>query len=84
MRHIETVICENCGKEFEARAKNAKYCCRRCANQRGNAKRVAPRPFQCPHNREVHCSVKKCAACGWNPEVAQRRMDKFLGKECTA
>ena len=83
MRHIETVICENCGKEFEARAKNAKYCCRRCANQRNNARR-GEETFQCPHNQYVTCSQKACGACGWNPRVAKERMARFLGKECTA
>ena len=61
MRHIKTVICENCGKEFESRIHNAKFCCRRCANQRHEANRKAPRTFRCPHNHEVTCSLKNCA-----------------------
>lgn len=80
MRHIKTVICENCGNEFESRACNAKYCSRRCANQRHEENRKAPRTFRCPHNREVTCEKRQCDSCGWNPDVAQRRMDKLMGR----
>lgn len=80
MRRIKTVICENCGKEFESRVYNAKHCCRRCANQRHKANRQAPRTFQCPHNHEVTCEKRQCDCCGWNPDVAQRRMDKLMGR----
>ena len=34
----------------------------------------------CPYNNALECSVKNCTRCGWNPEVAQRRLDKILGK----
>jgi hypothetical protein len=31
----------------------------------------------CPHNWEVRCQVAKCEKCGWNPEVAARRLLKL-------
>lgn len=80
MRHIEIVTCEHCGKVFEARAKNAKYCSRRCANQKGNAKRVRKEPLRCPHNQEVYCEKPQCDSCGWNPVVAEERLARLCGK----
>ena len=31
----------------------------------------------CPHNYEVRCQVATCGKCGWNPEVAERRLRKL-------
>ena len=28
----------------------------------------------CIHNEEVECSTPNCAYCGWNPEVAAKRL----------
>lgn len=32
----------------------------------------------CPNNDGLRCDVKNCKRCGWNPIVAQKRMEKFL------
>lgn len=32
----------------------------------------------CPHNCALLCEVKTCYRCGWNPIVAQKRLDKIL------
>ncbi len=81
MRHIEKHTCIHCGIEFWSRLKDAKYCSRRCAAQTNNQKRAeARRTFQCPHNPGVECNHKTCGSCGWNPNVAQRRLDKFLSE----
>ena len=34
----------------------------------------------CPHNADLRCDVKNCKRCGWNPEVAKRRLDAIQGK----
>lgn len=35
-----------------------------------------PKPQKCPHNEWVSCMTpKKCASCGWAPEVAARRKE---------
>lgn len=36
--------------------------------------------IKCPHNDAVGCfpSQKHCSSCGWNPEVSQERLEKFL------
>ena len=33
--------------------------------------------FICPHNAWVMCSAKYCYRCGWNPPVAERRLEKI-------
>ena len=33
----------------------------------------------CPHNHEVVCETAKCGRCGWNQEVAQARLDAYVG-----
>lgn len=39
-------------------------------------------PFECPYNPGggVLCERKKCTTCGWNPEVAQARLDAIIKK----
>ena len=27
------------------------------------------------------CTIERCATCGWNPEVAEKRLMKIMGKE---
>lgn len=31
----------------------------------------------CPHNKELICTVKNCNRCGWNPKVAEIRLAKI-------
>ena len=38
------------------------------------------RDCSCPHNKEVICNAKDCYHCGWNPKVAEIRMEKILQK----
>ena len=33
--------------------------------------------YVCPHNKECRCNVPECHKCGWNPEVADRRLKEF-------
>lgn len=41
-----------------------------------NRKRKAP--TVCHYNDACQCITKECHRCGWNPEVAQKRTQKFL------
>ena len=35
---------------------------------------------ECVFNPEaVHCGIKDCARCGWNPEVAKARLEAIAG-----
>ena len=41
----------------------------------------------CEFNPACHCNGYqriRCYRCGWNPKVAQKRLDKLVGKECKA
>lgn len=33
----------------------------------------------CKHNQAVSCDGGECDRCGWNPEVASRRMARITG-----
>lgn len=73
MRHLETFICRQCGKEFDSRRKDARYCSRTCYQGRIESLR---RP--CLHNDGVDCEQRKCSTCGWNPKVARKRLEALL------
>lgn len=32
----------------------------------------------CPHNYEVDCEASRCDRCGWNPEVARKRINEVM------
>ena len=36
------------------------------------------RDMRCPHNDACRCAVKNCHKCGWNPKVAEARMQKTM------
>lgn len=64
--------CIRCGKQFICKSSNALYCGKECKYESRDI------VFQCPHNVAVFCDGKSsCSACGWNPEVAKRRMEAF-------
>ena len=33
--------------------------------------------YICQYNPECGCDIPECHKCGWNPEVAKRRLKKF-------
>lgn len=36
--------------------------------------------YICPHNRECRCTTADCPECGWEPEVAKRRVAEIRKK----
>lgn len=34
--------------------------------------------YDCPYNEGCACPKMRCAVCGWNPEVHQKRMEELL------
>ena len=38
------------------------------------------KPFECPNNDGVMCTMKNCEYCGWNPNVEKMRLAKILKK----
>lgn len=85
--------CPNCGLEFRTDRENQTYCCHACGNSGRRSKNPYKNEdfdkslfwskrngvFECPYNVGVGCTVRKCTTCGWNPEVAKARLDKFMG-----
>ena len=41
-----------------------------------------PKAPGCPHNEGVACALKRkvCHRCGWNPQVAKRRKERYGGR----
>lgn len=87
MRKKRPYTCVNCGIGFESVIKDAKFCGKHCSNQykqtQGNAELNSGQyAIQCPNNEGVVCDRPYCYKCGWNPVVAQRRMDNFRRRKC--
>jgi hypothetical protein len=36
--------------------------------------------YKCDFAENVECEKKKCSTCGWNPEVAQKRLEAIIAK----
>lgn len=36
--------------------------------------------FECRYNDACSCNVPNCGNCGWNPEVARRRLKEYIQK----
>jgi hypothetical protein len=34
--------------------------------------------YICPYNDQCRCDQMKCSRCGWNPVVAQQRLQAIL------
>ena len=77
-------VCVICGKEFAKTRSDKKYCTRLCAmSSAGKAARerqkyeIADCGTDCPFNMALICYVRKCANCGWNPDVEKKRMARL-------
>jgi hypothetical protein len=87
------LICQGCGKVFMAERMTRMFCSHVCASTNrsrsaGTAscdtslewKRTEGNHlvWECPYNKAVGCSFRKCDRCGWNPEVAKARLEKIM------
>lgn len=36
--------------------------------------------YQCDYHAFVECPKKECSKCGWNPEVAEARLEAIKAK----
>lgn len=38
---------------------------------------------RCVHNHGIMCSIRQCEKCGWNPDVAEKRLRalRLMGKQ---
>lgn len=76
-REFHCIVCGEKGIDTST-TKNRLYCSPSCAylgwrRSHGIGPRnVAP---SCMYNKEVSCTLHKCAICGWNPEVEAKRKE---------
>lgn len=83
------VQCTYCGTSFPGRS-TAKFCSRQCYLKNGAdnaaarqqaAWKAIPKLYSCEFNEGVSCfPVGDCQKCGWNPNVAQKRLERILAK----
>lgn len=71
--------CKNCGETFHANRMDAVFCGRSCHAKycRKECKSEPIVKVRCPYNEGVECMRVKCETCGWNPDVAKRRMEEY-------
>ena len=97
MRNKYSFICTICGASFKSYHKDAKCCSKKCSSKSAylhkskkdreitstKDREITSKVIQCPFNEGVACDASHCWKCGWNPAVAQRRLNEILGKGCT-
>lgn len=37
--------------------------------------------WNCPYAAHAGCKTRKCATCGWNPQVAEERRNRILNRK---
>ena len=80
---MPVIRCAWCGTLFPGR-NNAKYCntdCYHMARAFGGSTAARPEPDVCRFTEGVDCSQQTmCDQCGWNPEVAEKRLVRILAQ----
>lgn len=76
------IICAYCGEPFAGRV-NARFCSKACYNKsleaRSPGQQESKDPDICQYNDGVLCyPAGECKQCGWNPAVAQSRLNRIL------
>lgn len=66
------LICQNCGKEFEARRRDQKYCCSNCSKQ-ASRKRIA---------QGITSSEKECCKCGKTFTIRSNAYNRLYCYDC--
>jgi hypothetical protein len=87
------LICQGCGKPYKADRTTRVFCSHSCAAMNRSKKCGSSHcdsslewkrkesnelMWECPYNKSVDCSFRKCDRCGWNPEVAKARLEKIM------
>lgn len=81
------MLCKNCGRDITPLDnRRRKFCSKECCDsfhkkkyKNEDFKPYIEPEFICPHNEGISCLCKNCSTCGWNPEVAQKRMEAYSG-----
>lgn len=82
------VQCKYCGKEIDAMRTSRQYCDSRCYEKYRWKHNVLKHKVLAIDEdlvcllgvAGIECDKKQCSKCGWNPEVAARRLEKFRAK----
>ena len=77
--------CARCGTLFLPNKNTQNFCSKNCRENAYYHEKIAkdkavPVELGCPHNEHLVCEVHNCSQCGWNPEVAQARLEKIVAK----
>ena len=80
MREFTCIVCGATGID-RSHTQNKQFCCKTCADAywRVNHGIGNDNWERCQFNEGVVCSNHKCSKCGWNPEVAKKRMEVAHG-----
>lgn len=90
---VREVKCERCGLVFKTPYKGQRFCSHSCANRGANYVPKETKEnydttlewntyygrWDCPYQEGVGCHVRNCNKCGWNPDVAKARLEKYMG-----
>ncbi len=70
--------CANCGKRGldNSCAQNKRFCSKKCSNIYHAKNRFAG--SSCEFNEGVACEKHLCRNCGWNPTVANMRVEALV------
>lgn len=69
------IQCKGCGKYFTAKSEYRKFCDAACYDRFHKIKNAPiPTEVACRFSDGVVCDKQECEKCGWNPEVAERRV----------
>lgn len=66
--------CENCGKEFESKRKNARACSRKCISDLQNKKLREKKRFENEKKFKDIPDIPTCKICGWKSKSLQQHL----------
>ena len=76
MKEFTCVVCGKKGID-KSSGRGRKFCSNKCACRYWNLARNGGYKGDeaCVYNEGVSCIIHKCKKCGWNPDVAKKRME---------
>ena len=82
IRYFKCVVCGKRGMD-KSSTQNRKFCSQECSDFYHRRKKgiglKGDERVHCKFNDGVVCHTHKCRGCGWNPVVAQKRMEAVYG-----
>ena len=85
MEKNEIATCPQCGTKFPKTRIDKIYCSKKCRAILKNREMRAAKKEEsvelltgCPYNEALECTKRQCDSCGWNPVVAERRLNNGI------